>query len=146
MTALRYVLDELMRLVSERAAIFKLTVTSNYCKASFKRPGAHAEIAVDSSPNALHDVLRDLLRRLGVYHDLPTIENLIEKMTPPQRARMERLVAEHQQLKREIVDEHERVARASRVENVEPVLASPRSSLNPQLFDATFEVGDERDG
>lgn len=65
-----------------------------------------------------------------------TLRELFARMTPGQRAYVVSLAAQWKTFKTE-------VERPSAIEEIEPVLASPRSSLNPQFITAEYEVADE---
>ena len=80
-------------------------------------------------------VLHELLERLGRFRDLPTTTVLLKRMTPGQKLRVRQLYEEFAAIKRDVLN-------PMPIEVIEPHLASPRSSLNPAHFDATFE-GDE---
>jgi hypothetical protein len=75
MTDIGYALHELVRLVPESDGTLKVVVTPNECRASFKHPGRHAEVVCEYYSIDVAGVLRELLKRLGWYHRLPTIDN-----------------------------------------------------------------------
>lgn len=60
------------------------------------------------------------------------------RLTRDQRNRVARLATEWRDLKAELLALR---VRETPIEEVEPVLAPPRSSLNPQHFDASHDLG-----
>jgi len=93
--------------------------------ATWKVPGKHAETIESLTYTPVDEILAALLVRLGVLHQLPTNENVINRMTPRQIARVRELIAEVNEIKRDAM---------TGPASAEPSLASPRSSLHPQKW------------
>ena len=129
-------LRELERLVKQYDATARIDICPEYVSVTFKSAGRHAETVTDRvhmhGPHAsmrysTEEVLAELLRRLGYAELHVTTAMIIAKMTDAQRARCQVLLREVQAIKREALD-----GAASE----EPRLASPRSSLHPDVFGA----------
>jgi hypothetical protein len=92
---------------------------------TWKVSGKHAETIESLTYTPIEDILAALLVRLGVLHQLPTHENIVERMTPRQIARCRELITEIKAIKAEAM---------AGPASTEPALASPRSSLHPQKW------------
>lgn len=126
-------LERLESLSRDQSATLTIIIDSGVPSVSWKLPGNRVE-RVDRDRENVNELLHAMLERLDVRLERPPV-NLIERMTPGQKVRMSRIYAEYVALKREVLN-------PTPIEVIEPRLASPRSSLNPAHFDATFE-GDE---
>jgi hypothetical protein len=130
-------LAELERLSRDLSGKLTIIIDCGIPSAAWKLPGNRAErvSAFQDQEGGIESVLHELLERLGRYRDVPTTRMLLHRMTPGQKLRMSRIYAEYVELKREVLN-------PTPIEVIEPRLASPRSSLNPAHFDATFEGDD----
>ena len=121
-------LDELRRLTTVMDAKLTLTIEDGCSRVCFKAAGRSAEVVKDSS---LHLTLDELLKRLdysGAPVQQPTNAEFMRrlKQRPAKLARLHALLTEIRELKRDVL---------MPIEELEPVLASPRSSLNPQFME-----------
>jgi len=129
-------LDELVKLTRQEDARLTITVDRGIVAlVAFKRPRRAAERVVDHADarypaHSVEGMLNILLQRLG-YAGVPTTANLVERMTPRQRQRCRDLLAQIGKLKREVL---------TPIEEFEPCLASPRSSLNPRFMAPAHEL------
>jgi hypothetical protein len=125
-TFMNYLL-ELERLTRSESA--KLTIIIDRgvpCVRWSRGRGRHAEIITEHFKGSIAPLLTLLLERLG-WQGVPTTELIFERMTPPQRIRAGRLFTQWRALKAVVL-------RPETIEQLEPRLASPRSSLNPQFM------------
>jgi len=128
-------LEELERLSRELSAKLTIIIDSGVPSAAWKVPGNRLErISSFRDSENVNEVLHALLERLDVRLERPRIR-LLERMSPAQKRRAAVICAEFAELKREVLN-------PTPIEVSEPRLASPRSSLNPAHFDATFEGGE----
>ena len=129
-------LEELERLSRDLSGKLTIIIDCGIPSAAWKLPGNRAErVSAFQDGDGIQAVLHELLERLGRFREVPTTRMLLHRMTPGQKLRMSRIYAEYVALKREVLH-------PTPIEVIEPRLASPRSSLNPAHFDATFEGDD----
>jgi hypothetical protein len=138
-------LRELQRLSIDMDARVTIVMDHGVTRAAFKRPGHRAEIVHDENEGSrfplFHsdDILRELLKRLGYHHhaSVQTNEVFLQRLTPAQRTRLRDLLAQIKALKRDVF---------APIDEIEPRLASPRSSLDRRFFDATHDLGGDDRG
>lgn len=121
-------ISEIERLARQLGARFTLEIDYSTqvpsMRAMWKAPRQRAERVNDYGPTATSErVLDVLVTRLG-FARLPTTESILSHMTDAQVERARELVTELRLIKMEAL---------RRIEDVEPFLASPRSSLHPDL-------------
>ena len=121
-------LNELQRLATEMDAKVTLVIEDGYARVKFKakdRVEAISDGPAFGSATSVDVVVAQLLTRLGV----PTHTNAefirLVKQRPAQLAALKALLAQIREIKREVFIP---------IEEVEPRLASPRSSLNPAFM------------
>lgn len=130
-------LEELASLSFNHSAKVTLVIDCGVASVAFKMPGNRTERVEAYRPTEhVNSVLQTLLERLGRFRDVPTSVVLRERMTPAQKSRLSKLLADLKALKREVLN-------PTPIDVVEPRLASPRSSLDPAHFDSSFEGADE---
>lgn len=121
-------LSQLETLAHTYSAKLTVVIEGGNCSADWKIPGNRLERVSAYRPvDGVNTVLRGLLERLGRYRSVPTHASLLERMTPAQKVRLTKLLAELKELKREVLN-------PTPIHVLEPHLASPRSSLNPEHF------------
>jgi hypothetical protein len=126
-------LNELQRLATEMDAKVTLVIEGGYTRVKFaaknRVEGISDDPAFGSATNA-DTIVAQLLTQLGV----PTYTNeeflRLVRQRPAQLARLKALFAQIRDVKREVF---------LPVGDVEPRLASPRSSLNPQFMEVERE-------
>lgn len=130
-------LNELQRLSATLDAKVTIVMEGGVTSVKFKAPGQRAEVVTDdarvtgypaSTPETLIDAL---LTRLG-WAGVPLRTNdefmrLVRKR-PAKLALLQSLLDQIRELKREVL---------TPIEEIEPRLASPRSSLNPQFMEGS---------
>jgi hypothetical protein len=127
-------INELQRLSREMNAKVTLVIEDGYARVSFKAKGHSTEAVTDGplfgSATPVDQVVTNLLNRLGVKVHTQTEFIRLVRQRPAKLALLKSLLAQIRDIRRDVF-----IA----VEDIEPVLASPRSSLNPQFM----EGGDE---
>lgn len=118
-------LYELQRLSMNGKAT--IVIEDGYARVSFKAPGRPAEVVNAHDSSSVESVVAELLKRLG-YAGLHTTTEFIRlvKQRPAKLAALKSLLAQIRDIKRDVF---------ITIEEVEPRLASPRSSLNPQFME-----------
>lgn len=130
-------LEELESLARNHSAKVSITLTEDGASASWKVPGNRPESVASFRPcEGVTSVLHTLMERLGRFRNVPTNAMLFERMTPLQKKRFAKLLADFKALKREVLN-------PTPLDVIEPHLASPRSTLDPSRFDASFEGIDD---
>ena len=122
-------ISEIERLAKARGARFTLDIDYRSgvpsIRVMWKAPGRRAERVSDfGAATSSERVLDVLVTRLG-FARLPTTDSILEQMTDAQMQRALELVTELRLIKLEAL---------RRIEDVEPFLASPRSSLHPDIL------------
>jgi hypothetical protein len=124
-------LQELDRLAKQECAVVTLVCGHGGIRVTWKAPGKGAVIVADRDPqiyphySRTEGLLHTLIERLG-FQGVPTNAHWIDRMTSQQRRRMYELAAEFKAIK---------AAALGHAGPIEPVHASPRSSLHPQHWD-----------
>ena len=124
-------LQELDRLARQEFAVVTLVFGHGGIRVGWKAPGKGPVVVVDRDDNPpqyysrLDGLLHTLIERLG-FQGVPTNAYWIDRMTPLQRKRVFEMAAEFKALK---------AAALGHAGPIEPVHASPRSSLHPQFWD-----------
>ena len=123
-------LNDLQRISATTGAKVTLTITKGYACLCVKEPGSQTEVIHDhpgfGSATALETIAARMLARFGI-ETYPQAEFIrLIKQRPAKLARLHALLAEIRELKRDVF---------APIEELEPVLASPRSSLNPQFME-----------
>ena len=129
-------LHELERLTRIRQAVLRITIDQGVTTAAFKERGSRAEIVCAHDLTPPDEILGVLLYRLGHYHDLPTTEDDVARMTDRQREKCRALLLEIKAIRDEA---------RTQIAEVEPVLASPRSSLDQRAWPADAVGGYDGD-
>jgi hypothetical protein len=128
------VLIELQQLSAAMHAKATIVIDDGYACVRFKRPRQCEEIIHDrpafGSATRVDVVVAQLLKALGTpwLTNGEFIQRLRER--PAAFARVQALLAEFREIKRDVL---------APVEDIEPRLASPRSSLNPYFMEAEGE-------
>jgi hypothetical protein len=115
-------------------ADLRVVLTSGGIKLSWKTPRKRAE-CIATPIRDLENIAGAMLERLDVCRDI-SYDHLIARMTAGQKLRLRTLIAEVRAFQREVLS-------PTPIEEIEPVLASPRSSLDPKKFvEAGHEVAE----
>jgi hypothetical protein len=132
-------LNELQRLSKEMHAKATVTIEDGFVRVSFKANGRRAEVVNDESrytnypASNADEIVAELLKRLGYAGArLQTNGEFIRlvRQRPAKLALLTALLAQIRDIRRDVF-----IA----VEEIEPRLASPRSSLNPYFMQGSDE-------
>ena len=142
-----HVLDELTRIAERNDGIFKFhRHAAGLCTASFKASGIpFRKVGYDYPKGCLRELLKTLepvRAALVVAEGIREVDNdeMLSRATPRQMEQIRKLLDQLRELRREILH-------PTPIDVLEPTLASPRSSLNPQFTQgepATSEDGTRR--
>lgn len=127
-------LNDLQRLSAATHAKVNLVIEDGYACVRVKAPGRSAEVIHDrpafGAATPIDTIVAQLLTRFGFEPRSQSEFIRLVKQRPAKLARLKALLSEIRELKREVF---------MPIEQVEPCLASPRSSLNPQFMEAEHE-------
>ena len=121
-------IEELESLARNHSAKVTITLNEDGVSASWKVPGNRTETVSSFRPcEGVTTVLQTLMERLGRFRSVPTNTALLERMSPKQKQRYAKLLTDLRALRHEVMN-------PTPLDVLEPFLASPRSSLNPDYF------------
>ena len=132
---------ELLCAAAVREGSFTVSVSPTRVRASFKCDGKRRQTVNSMYDADVRGCLVELAKQCDWFAQVrfekgrtPTTAEFVERLTPHQRTRLQALLQNLRDFKEEVLS-------GVNVAKVEPVLAEPRSSLNPlHLADADHDV------